>query len=180
MRGGRGRSRDEKVCAWSAWETKISRNGAERALNRPTQTSHQPTLAFFSKLNAEHRAAPKKFLPAQSRPLLPSRNRCPASDGTSRALRVNRACPARLFPSSLPCSWLGDPLHVCIGTCIEYAVENSGGQQSRTIVRRARGKAWNASVLARLPSCCILSLEPLNHLSRHHFCSPRAPSKCSV
>lgn len=100
------REEDEKVCAWSGVGNKaqkISRSerAGESGPRTKSDTSHQPTLAFLSKLNAEHRAAPKKFLAGQSGALLPSHaidTRCPTVEfgvGWEEAI-----------PLVLPCSWL--------------------------------------------------------------------------
>ena len=100
------REEDEKVCAWSGVGNKaqkISRSerAGEWGPRTNSDTSHQPTLAFLSKLNAEHRAAPKKFLAGQSGAQLPSHaidTRCPTVEfgvGWEEAI-----------PLVLPCSWL--------------------------------------------------------------------------
>jgi hypothetical protein len=155
----RGGSRDEKVCAWSAWETKISRNGAERALSRPIPPAHS---RFLLQTKCRAQSSPEKIPPRPITPTAPlTRHCCPASDGSSRALRVNWACSARLFPSSLPCSWLRDPLHVCIGTSNTCSREfwRATVEDNRKACSRQGVECYlpRLSVLARLPFRCILS-----------------------
>jgi len=126
----------------------------------------------------------------------------PPPDGTTRALRVYRVSKRAVSASSpRPCpvpgerAWLAclNPLRVCRRYGTSPGVENFCRQHSlpsKTIVRRAPPCSivlpHSAQQGMLLPArrkrarSATLSLYPLNHLSRHHFCSPRAPSMCSV
>jgi hypothetical protein len=143
----------EKVCAWFEFTCKMY---GGRSHTRDDCTSHQPTLAFSPKLNAEHRAAPKKFLAGQSRRRLPSHAIMSPVAGSTRALRGNRrsascCCCWKVFEyfPSLPCCHAAPvPVPVCAcGFALRPHSEPCGRlqrvenfcllQTSRTIVRRA-------------------------------------------
>jgi hypothetical protein len=141
----------EKVCAWFEFTWMYggrARFFASQSHTRDDCTSHQPTLAFSPKLNAEHRAAPKKILAGQSRRLLPSHAIMSPVSGSTRELRGNRrsaSCCWKVFPlvamprlflclsapAALPCART-EPCGRL------HRVENFWLQTIRTIVRRAR------------------------------------------
>jgi hypothetical protein len=95
-------------------------------------TSHQPTLAFSPKLNAEHRAAPKKILAGQSRPRLPSHAITSPVPGTTRALRVNRRSASccwkvsRVFPLVAMRRPFLSLLSLCLRLCLAPALNPLG------------------------------------------------------